>query len=101
MQDLNDLFAFAKVVQHGGFSAASRALHVTKSSLSKRVARLEGHFGARLIERSTRGFRITLVGRAVHAQCEVLVGAAEGAAAVAAEAIALPKGAGQVCYRTC
>jgi DNA-binding transcriptional LysR family regulator len=36
MQDLNDLFAFAKVVQHGGFSAAARALHVTKSSLSKR-----------------------------------------------------------------
>jgi DNA-binding transcriptional LysR family regulator len=41
MHDLNDLFAFAKVVQHSGFSAAARALHVTKSSLSKRVARLK------------------------------------------------------------
>jgi hypothetical protein len=40
-QDLNDLFAFAKVVEHTGFSAAARVLHVTKSSLSKRVARLE------------------------------------------------------------
>ena len=92
MQDLNDLFAFAKVVQHGGFSAAARALHVTKSSLSKRVARLEEHYGARLIERSTRGFRVTPIGRAVHAQCEVVVDAAQGAAAVAAEAIAVPKG---------
>jgi DNA-binding transcriptional LysR family regulator len=92
MQDLNDLFAFAKVVQHGGFSAAARALHVTKSSLSKRVARLEERYGARLIERSTRGFRVTPVGRAVHGQCEAVVVAAEGAAAVAAEAIALPKG---------
>ena len=76
----------------GGFSAAARALHVTKSSLSKRVARLEGHYGARLIERSTRGFRITAIGRAVHAQCEAVVAAAEGAATVAAEAIALPRG---------
>jgi DNA-binding transcriptional LysR family regulator len=92
MQDLNDLFAFAKVVQHGGFSAATRALHVTKSSLSKRVARLEECYGARLIERSTRGFRVTPVGRAVHAKCEAVVVAAEDAAVVAAEAIAIPKG---------
>jgi DNA-binding transcriptional LysR family regulator len=92
MHDFNDLFAFAKVVQHGGFSAAARALHVTKSSLSKRVARLEERYGVRLIERSTRGFRITPVGRAVHEQCESMVAAAEAAAVVAAEAIALPKG---------
>ena len=92
MQDLNDLFAFAKVVQHGGFSAAARALHVAKSSLSKRVARLEEYYGARLIERSTRGFRVTPVGQAVHAQCEAVVAAAEGAEAAAAEAVALPKG---------
>jgi DNA-binding transcriptional LysR family regulator len=92
MHELNDLFAFAKVVQHEGFSAAARAMHVTKSSLSKRVARLEERYGVRLIERSTRGFRITPVGRAVHEQCESMVAAAEAAAVVAAEAIALPKG---------
>ena len=92
MHDLNDLFAFAKVVQHGGFSAAARALHVTKSSLSKRVARLEERYGVRLIERSTRGFRITPVGQEVHKQCETVVAAAEAAAVVAAEAIAIPKG---------
>jgi DNA-binding transcriptional LysR family regulator len=92
MQDLNDLFAFAKVVQHGGFSAAARALHVTKSSLSKRVARLEEHYAARLIERSTRGFRVTPIGRAVNEQCEAMVAAAEAAAVVAAEAVAVPKG---------
>ena len=92
MHDLNDLLAFVKVVQHGGFSAAARALHVTKSSLSKRVDRLEERYGIRLIERSTRGVRITKVGRAVHEQCESMVTAAEAAAAVAAEAIALPRG---------
>ncbi len=92
MHDLNDLFAFAKVVQHGGFSAAARALHVTKSSLSKRVARLEEFYGVRLIERSTRSLRITPVGRAIHEQCETMVAAAETAAVVAAEAISLPRG---------
>jgi DNA-binding transcriptional LysR family regulator len=92
MRDLNDLFAFAKVVQHGGFSAAARALHVTKSSLSKRVARLEECYGVRLIERSTRSLRITPVGRAVYKQCETIVAAAETAAVVAAEANSLPRG---------
>jgi DNA-binding transcriptional LysR family regulator len=92
MHDLNDLFAFAKVVQHGGFSAAARVLHVTKSSLSKRVARLEEFYGVRLIERSTRSLRITAVGRAVHEQCETMIAAAETAAVVAAEAISLPRG---------
>src|SRR6201985_3763115 len=92
MHDLNDLVAFAKVVQHGGFSAAARALHVTKSSLSKRVARLEECYGVRLIERSTRSLRIAPVGRAVYEQCETIVAAAETAAVVAAEAISLPRG---------
>jgi DNA-binding transcriptional LysR family regulator len=92
MQDLNDLFAFAKVVQHGGFSAAARVLHVTKSSLSKRVTRLEERYGARLIERSARGVRVTPIGRVVYAQCEAVVAGAEGAAAAAAEVIAFPKG---------
>src|SRR5262249_22057580 len=63
-----------------------------KWSVSKRVARLEERYEVRLIERSTRGVRITPVGRAVHEQCESMVAAAEAAAVVAAEAIALPKG---------
>ena len=40
MQDLNDLYYFAKVIEHGGFSAASNALGITKSLLSRRVAEL-------------------------------------------------------------
>ena len=41
LADLNDLRFFAAVVEHGGFSAAARALGVPKSRLSKRVALLE------------------------------------------------------------
>ncbi|HEX3406869.1 MAG TPA: LysR family transcriptional regulator, partial [Caulobacteraceae bacterium] len=38
MRDLNDLSFFAAVVANGGFSAASRALDVPKSRISRRVA---------------------------------------------------------------
>lgn len=34
MQDLNDLYYFAQVVEHGGFAPAGRALGVPKSKLS-------------------------------------------------------------------
>ena len=36
--DLNDLFYFAMVVEHGGFSQAGRALAMPKSKLSRRIA---------------------------------------------------------------
>ena len=41
MQDLNDLYYFAKVVEAGGFAAAGRVLGIPKSRLSRRVAELE------------------------------------------------------------
>ena len=45
MQDLNDLYYFAQVVDHGGFAPAGRALGVPKSKLSRRVALLESGWG--------------------------------------------------------
>ena len=54
--DLNDLFYFAMVVEHGGFSQAGRALAMPKSKLSRRIALLEERLGVRLIQRSTRRF---------------------------------------------
>ncbi len=53
-QDLNDLVFFAEVVERGGFSAASRALDVPKSRLSRRIAQLEASLGVQLLQRSTR-----------------------------------------------
>ena len=64
MQDLNDLSAFAAVVQHRGFAPAARALGQPKSQPGVggcrgwRPAR-----GVRLLERSTRRFAVTGGGR--------------------------------------
>ena len=49
MQDLNDLYYFVQVVDHGGFAPAGRALGVPKSKLSRRIALLEDRLGVRLI----------------------------------------------------
>jgi DNA-binding transcriptional LysR family regulator len=92
VQDLNDLYLFSAVVTHKGFSAAARALHLPKSRLSKRVARLEEQLGVRLLERSTRAMRVTDVGQAFFEKCEVVLSGVEAAKAVVAETLSEPKG---------
>jgi DNA-binding transcriptional LysR family regulator len=69
MQDLNDLYYYAQVVEHGGFAAAGRVIGVPKSKLSRRLALLEERLGVRLIQRSSRRFAVTEIGRAYHARC--------------------------------
>mgnify|MGYP003681905601 CR=1 FL=1 len=70
--DLNDFAYFAEVVTHGGFAAAARALREPKSKLSRRIARLEERLGIRLIERSSRRFRVTDVGQAFYERCRTI-----------------------------
>ncbi len=62
----DDFDAFCQVVDHGGFSAAARALDRPKSSLSGSVARLEGQLGTRLLERTTRQLRLTEAGESLY-----------------------------------
>lgn len=92
MHDLNELAHFAAVVQHGGFTAASRATGAPKSSLSKSVSRLENRLHLKLLERSTRRFRVTDVGREFHEHCLAMLESAESAEAVAARATSEPGG---------
>ncbi|QRF60355.1 LysR family transcriptional regulator [Variovorax paradoxus] len=62
MQDLNDMVFFAEVAERGGFAAASRALGIPKSRLSRRVAELEEQLGVQLMQRSTRRLSLTPAG---------------------------------------
>lgn len=90
--DLNDYVYFAAVVAHGGFAAAGRALREPKSKLSRRIAGLEARLGVRLIERSSRRFRVTEVGVSFYERCRAMLLEAEQADAVVAEAQAEPHG---------
>lgn len=79
MTDLNELFYFVQVVDHGGFAAAARALGLPKSKLSRRIALLEERLGVRLIQRSTRRFLVTEIGQSYYAHCKAMVVEAEAA----------------------
>jgi DNA-binding transcriptional LysR family regulator len=92
LQDLNDLYFFAAVVEHGGFSAAGRALGVPKSRLSKRVAQLEERLGVRLLQRTTRRFVVTDVGERFYAHGRAVLEEAQAAQDAVDELRAEPRG---------
>lgn len=78
-QDLNDLFYFARVVEHQGFAPASRELGVPKSKLSRRIGMLEERLGVRLLQRSTRHFSVTEIGQRYYTHCKAMLVEAEAA----------------------
>lgn len=92
LQDLNDLYFFAAVVEHAGFSAAGRALGVPKSRLSKRVAQLEERLGVRLLQRTTRRFVVTEVGERFYGHCRAVLEEAQAAQDAVDELRSEPRG---------
>lgn len=78
--DLNALRLFVQVVQAGGYAKASRATGVPRATLSRRIAGLEEDLGLRLIERSSRSFRLTPPGEALFARGAAIVAQAQEAA---------------------
>ncbi|MGM8061398.1 LysR family transcriptional regulator [Vogesella indigofera] len=92
MHDLNDLYFFAKVVEHGGFMAAARQIGVPKSRLSRRVAELEAQLGVRLLQRTTRRLALTEVGQAYFGHCQAMLAEAEAAQEAIARATDVPRG---------
>lgn len=79
MQDLNDLFYYAQVVEHRGFAAAGRALCMPRSKLSRRIFLLEERLGVLLIQRSTRQFSVTEIGQEYHRHCLAVLVEADAA----------------------
>ncbi len=92
MQDLNDFVLFVKVVDYGGFAPAGRALDLPKSRLSRRIAQLEERLGVRLIQRTTRQFRVTEVGQTFYQHCQAMLVEAEAAEEAVAALRSEPRG---------
>lgn len=69
MQNLNDLYYFVQVIDHGGYAAASRAIGAPKSKLSRRIMELEERLGVRLLQRSTRKLAVTELGQEYYRHC--------------------------------
>jgi DNA-binding transcriptional LysR family regulator len=61
--DLGDLRGFLAVADLGSFRAASEALHLSQSALSRRIDKLEQALGVQLFDRTTRKVELTTIGR--------------------------------------
>jgi DNA-binding transcriptional LysR family regulator len=92
MQNLNDMVTFARVVEAGGFSEAARQMGVSKSGVSKSIAKLELSLGVRLLNRSTRGLSLTEIGAAFHEHCIRITEEAAQAAEVVGRLQSEPRG---------
>ena len=62
MDQLRAMRVFARVANEGSFAAASRALDLAPAVVTRVVAELEAHLGARLMNRTTRRLALTEVG---------------------------------------
>jgi DNA-binding transcriptional LysR family regulator len=63
MDRLLSMRVFERVVDEGGFAAAARALDMSPPVVTRLVADLEEHLGARLLQRSTRRLSLTEAGQ--------------------------------------
>jgi DNA-binding transcriptional LysR family regulator len=70
VHDINDMLLFAQVVKAKSFTGAAKDLDISKSRVSKSIARLEATLGVRLLHRSTRRLGLTEIGEAYFEHCD-------------------------------
>jgi DNA-binding transcriptional LysR family regulator len=78
------MISFAAVVQHGGFSAAAKALYRSQSRVSTHVADLEQALGAQLFDRSVHPPQLTPEGRVLRQHFDEILRRLEALADVSA-----------------
>ena len=92
MRDINDCILFTDVVKEGSFAAASRKVKIPKSTISRRIGSLEARLGVRLVERSTRRFRVTEIGQTFYERCKTILLDVEQADSIVSESLSEPQG---------
>ncbi|ATB35981.1 Transcriptional regulator, LysR family [Cystobacter fuscus] len=92
MKDVGCYFTFAEVVRTGSFTAAARALGVTKATVSKQVMHLENTLGMRLLHRTTRKLSPTAEGEALYVRCRRMAEELEAAEAEVMHLRSKPRG---------
>jgi DNA-binding transcriptional LysR family regulator len=64
MDQLRSLRVFVRVIDEGSFAGAARVLDMAPAVVTRVVAELEQHLGARLLNRTTRRLALTEIGEA-------------------------------------
>lgn len=73
MSEMDDLAAFAVLIEAGSFTLAAQQLGCSKGQLSKRISLLETRFAVVLLQRTTRRLSLTAAGAALLPQAQALV----------------------------
>lgn len=92
MRHLTSIVIFARVAEAGSLAAAAQELGVSKPTVSKHLSALEDHLQTRLLQRSTRGVKLTASGRRFFDRCRTVLASLEEAETEAAETSAAPRG---------
>jgi DNA-binding transcriptional LysR family regulator len=70
MLDWDDLRFFLAIARHRTLAAAARHLHVTQSTVGRRLASLQAGMGVRLLQRMADGYVLTLAGESIRSHVE-------------------------------
>jgi len=89
MLDATRLRVLVAIARHGSVTAAAQALNYAQPSISHHMARLESETGAKLMERSGRGIRLTDAGRLLAERAEEILGRLDAAEAELAAHVGL------------
>jgi len=92
MDRLAAMRVFARVAELGSFAAAARALDLSPAAVTRHVADLEEHLGARLMNRTTRRLALTDTGEAYLLRARQILTDVEEAEALASSATTEPRG---------
>jgi len=90
--DWNEVAVFTRVVDAGSFTKAAEQLGVPKSTVSRRVSRLEQALGVRLLQRTTRRLSLTDAGAAYYDRVSEAFVHLEEASAVVSDLQGAPRG---------
>lgn len=90
--NLNDVHMFVQVVKYGGMTAAAKATAIPTSTLSKRLSALEESLGVRLVQRTSRAFKVTDLGLDFYRHATAMLIEAESAECVVRGHLTQPKG---------
>lgn len=92
MESLTSMAFFVHTAETRSFSAASRTLGVSPSTVGKSIARLEERLGVRLFHRSTRSITLTAEGELFLERCRRILSEIEAAEMELSATKQLPKG---------
>lgn len=92
MDTVQSMKIFVRVAQRSGFAAAARDLRLSPAAVTKHVAGLEQHLGARLFDRTTRSVSLTEPGRAYFERCLQCLQAIEDAETSVRQFTRAPRG---------